>query len=165
MRRPFCALTVAFICAAALVQANEPPSIPYIERQGAASRLIVDGKPFLILGGELHNSSSSSLDYMSPIWSRLAQMHLNTVLTPVSWELVEPEEGKFEFGLVDGLLRDARRNNLRLIFLWFGSWKNSMSSYAPAWVKTDQGQAAQVWKYCPHSMKQTGRPTPAPSRP
>ncbi|MGD0815471.1 MAG: DUF5597 domain-containing protein [Verrucomicrobiota bacterium] len=131
-------LTVALICAAAPLRANDSPGIPYIDRQGTASRLVVDGKPFLVLGGELHNSSSSSLDYMKPIWPRLARLNLNTVLAPVSWELTEPEEGRFDFKLADGLIHEARANNLRLVFLWFGSWKNSMSCYAPAWVKTDQ---------------------------
>jgi beta-galactosidase GanA len=133
-------LIVAFICTASLLRADDSPVIPHIDNQGTASRLIVDGKPFLVLGGELRNSSSSSLDYMKPIWPRLAGMHLNTVLTPVSWELIEPEEGKFDFKLVDGLIHDARASNLHLVFLWFGSWKNSMSSYAPVWVKTNQSR-------------------------
>jgi hypothetical protein len=111
------------------------PSLPHLEKRGTATQLVVDGKPFLILGGELHNSSSSSLAYMKPIWPRLAGMHLNTVLVPVSWELIEPEEGKFDFASVDGLIEDARKNNLRLVFLWFGSWKNTYSSYVPEWVK------------------------------
>jgi beta-galactosidase GanA len=119
------------------VLADETTSLPHLEKQGTAAQLIVDGKPFLILGGELHNSSSSSLDYMKPIWPELAAMHLNTVLTPVSWELIEPEKGRFDFKLVDGLIDEARQNNLHLVFLWFGSWKNSMSSYAPAWAKTN----------------------------
>jgi hypothetical protein len=119
------------------VLADETSSIPHLEKQGTATQLIVDGKPFLILGGELHNSSSSRLDYMKPIWPELAAMHLNTVLTPVSWELIEPEKGRFDFKLVDGLIAEARHNNLHLVFLWFGSWKNSMSSYAPAWAKTN----------------------------
>src|ERR1039457_5821821 len=67
--------------------------IPRLQRQGTATQLIVDGRPFLMLGGELHNSSSSSLAYMAPLWPRLAAMPMNTVLTPVSWELTEPEEG------------------------------------------------------------------------
>jgi len=138
MKMPLCGFPAAFMCAAALLRADGTPSIPHIDNQGAAPRLMVDGKPFLVLGGELRNSSSSSLDYMKPLWPRLAQLRLNTVLTPVSWELIEPQEGKFDFKLVDGLMRDARVNKLRLVFLWFGSWKNSMSSYAPAWVKTGQ---------------------------
>jgi hypothetical protein len=134
------ALTVAFACTASFLRAADLSSAPHLERQGTAVRLIVDGKPFLILGGELRNSSSSSLEYMKPIWPRLAQLGLNTVLTPVSWELIEPEEGRFDFRLVDGLIHDARANRLRLVLLWFGSWKNTMSSYAPAWVKMDEGR-------------------------
>ncbi len=113
-------------------------SIPHLEKKGTATQLIVNGKPFLILGGELHNSSSSSLAYMEPLWPELSQMNLNTVLAPVSWELIEPQEGKFDFTFVDGLIHGACKNNLHLIFLWFGSWKNCMSSYTPAWVKTNE---------------------------
>jgi beta-galactosidase GanA len=113
------------------------PPIPVLAQRGAARQLLVDGRPFLILGGELANSSASSLTYMAPVWPRLRAMHLNTVLTPVSWELIEPEEGRFDFQIVDGLLAQAREQDMRLVLLWFGSWKNSMSCYAPAWVKTD----------------------------
>src|SRR5450432_511699 len=73
--------------------------IPHLEKKGNATQLIVDGKPFLVLGGELHNSSSSSLDYMQPVWAKLAALNLNTALSAVSWELIEPEEGKFDFAL------------------------------------------------------------------
>ncbi len=111
---------------------------PHLRKQGTATQLIVNGKPFLVLGGELGNSSSSSLEYMRPIWPKLVALNLNTVLTPVYWELIEPEEGRFDFSLVDGLIQEARKNGLRLVPLWFASWKNSMSCYAPAWVKTNQ---------------------------
>ena len=105
---------------------------------------MVDGKPFLVLGGELHNSSSSSIEYMKSVWPRLVTMHLNTVLLPVAWETIEPEEGKFDFSCVDGLLEGARRNHLKLVVLWFGAWKNTYSSYAPAWVKTDTERFPRV---------------------
>ncbi|MGA9245385.1 MAG: beta-galactosidase, partial [Silvibacterium sp.] len=85
---------------------------PHLEKRGVTTQLIVDGKPFLMLAGELHNSSSSSLEYMKPEWPRLAAMSLNTVLTPLSWELIEPTEGKFDFTLVDGLLSQAREQHM-----------------------------------------------------
>jgi beta-galactosidase GanA len=113
-------------------------SAPFLRKQGKATQLVVDGEPFLVLAGELGNSSSSSLEYMRPIWPKLSALNLNTVLVPVYWELIEPSEGKFDFSLVDGLIQDARKHKLRLVPLWFASWKNSMSCYAPAWVKTDQ---------------------------
>jgi hypothetical protein len=84
-------------------------SIPHLRRHGDATQLIVDGAPFLILGGEVGNSSGSSLEYMRAIWPKLEALHLNTVLVPVYWDLIEPREGVFGFSLVDGLLRDARR--------------------------------------------------------
>jgi beta-galactosidase GanA len=111
---------------------------PTLVRQGSATQLIVGGRPMLILGGELSNSAASSADYMAPHWARLRAMHVNTVLAPVAWELVEPREGVFDWTSVDALIRDARANDLKLVLLWFGAWKNSMSTYAPAWVKRDQ---------------------------
>ena len=118
--------------------------LPHLEKRGSATELIVDGKPFLVLGGELHNSSSSSVEYMKPVWPRLAAMHLNTVLLPVAWETIEPEEGRFDFRVVDGLLEGARANNLKLVILWFGAWKNTYSSYVPAWVKADTERFPRV---------------------
>jgi hypothetical protein len=116
---------------------SQAPDLPHLEKRGNATQLIVDGSPFLVLGGELHNSSSSNVEYMKPVWARLSAMHLNTVLLPVAWETIEPQEGKFDFRCVDGLLEGARKSNLKLVVLWFGAWKNTYSSYAPAWVKTD----------------------------
>jgi beta-galactosidase GanA len=112
--------------------------------RGAAMQLIVDGDPFIILGGELHNSSSSSLDYMKPIWPKLAAAGLNTVVTPLSWELIEPREGHYDFTLVDGLLAQARATHEHIVFLWLASWKNGMSSYAPVWVKQDTRRFPRV---------------------
>jgi hypothetical protein len=100
----------------------------------------VDGNPYLVLGGEVSNSIASNLDSIRPEWPKLAAMHINTVLTPVSWELSEPQEGKVDFSLLDGQIQDARSNNLRLVLLWFGSWKNSLSTYTPLWVKKDPGR-------------------------
>lgn len=133
-----------FACAEAIPLFSQLSPAPHLEKRGVATQLIVDGKPFLILGGELHNSSSSSLDYMKPIWPEMAAMHLNTVVAPLSWELIEPTEGKYDFSLVDGLLDQARQQHLRIVFLWLASWKNGMSSYAPVWVKQDTHRFPRV---------------------
>ncbi|HEX3100800.1 MAG TPA: beta-galactosidase, partial [Pyrinomonadaceae bacterium] len=129
-------VSVFFALARGLIA--QEPAIPHLRKQGKATQLIVNGKPFLIRGGELGNSSASSLEYMKPVFEKLARMNLNTVLMPVYWEMIEPTEGKFDFSLVDGLIQEARKNNLKIVPLWFGAWKNSMSTYVPAWVKDDQ---------------------------
>lgn len=134
-------LVSAVLCRPA---AGQNATLPHLEKRGSATQLIVDGKPFLVLGGELHNSSSSSIDYMKPVWPRLSVMHVNTVLLPIAWETIEPEQGKFDFKLVDGLLEGARANDLKLVVLWFGAWKNTYSSYAPAWVKANEQRFPRV---------------------
>ena len=87
--------------------------------------------------GELGNNTATSLENMQPIWAKLVAGNLNCVLAAVHWAQMEPTEGHYEFALVDGLIQEARRNNLKLVFLWFGSWKNGLSSYVPYWVKQD----------------------------
>jgi len=109
---------------------------PYLTSRGTDARLIVGGEPFLIRGGELGNSSGERA-YLNNYWPVLESLNLNTLLVPVYWDAIEPNEGQFEWRIVDELLEDARAHNMRLVLLWFGSWKNSMSSYVPAWVKTD----------------------------
>ena len=112
--------------------------MPHLVKTNGVTQLYVGGKPFLILGGELGNSSASDMNYLRPYWPKLKSMHLNTVLAPVYWELLEPAEGQFDFTLVDSLIAGARQRDLKLVLLWFGSWKNSMSCYAPEWIKLNQ---------------------------
>jgi hypothetical protein len=131
------------VCLAASVLKAQSPA-PHLEKRGQATQLIVDGAPFLMLSGELHNSSSSSLAYMEPIWPKLEALGLNTVVTPLSWELIEPEEGKYDYTLVDGLLKQARASHQKIVFLWLATWKNGMSSYAPLWVKKDTKRFPRV---------------------
>jgi len=129
------AIAVLLLASSTASAANEIPRL--VTDAGGNTRLIVDGKPFTVLGGELGNSNASHVAVAKPLFAKLAAMKLNTVLVPVSWELVEPTEGKYSFKLVGDLVREARRNKLRVVLLWFGSWKNGMSSYVPAWVKAD----------------------------
>src|SRR5699024_2317927 len=116
--------------------ASPAPSLPRLERHGSASRLLVDGRPFLVRGGEIGNSSGEP-EYLAQHWDTFEALRMNTVVAPVYWDQVEPVEAGFTFSTVDGLIAAARRRGMHLVLLWFGSWKNSMSCYAPAWVKTD----------------------------
>lgn len=118
--------------------------ISSLQKKGNKTQLIVNGKPFLILGGELGNSSATSMENMQPFWPKLKSMNINTILTPVYWELIEKEVGKFDFTLIDQIIVKARKEDLKLIFLWFGSWKNSMSSHAPAWIKLNQEKFPRI---------------------
>ena len=101
----------------------------------AADRL--SSLPCPILGGELSNSAATSVDDIDEVMPRMRALGLNTVLVPAYWELMEPVEGKFDFTLIDRTIDVARREQLQVVFLWFGAWKNSMSCYTPGWFKRD----------------------------
>ena len=90
-----------------------------------------------ILGGELSNSAATSVEDIDEVMPRMRALGLNTVLVPAYWEFVEPVEGQFDFTLIDRTIDVARREQLQVVFLWFGAWKNSMSCYAPGWFKQD----------------------------
>jgi hypothetical protein len=122
-----------------------------LQHQGDAAHIVMNGTPMLILGGELSNSAATSIADIDSVMPRMARMGLNTVLVPAQWDLMEADEGKFDFSLIDETINRARENHLKVIFLWFGAWKNSMSCYAPLWFKQD------VKKY-PRAMTRTGKP-------
>ncbi|PRZ02128.1 beta-galactosidase-like protein [Marinilabilia salmonicolor] len=142
---------VILLLMAPSVMVAQKDKIPYLAFSGETTQLMVDDAPWLMLGGELGNSSASDPEFMAKIWPDLNAMKLNTVLAPVYWELVEPVEGEFDFSSVDQLINQARKYDTKLVLLWFGSWKNSMSCYAPLWVKKD-------WKRFPRSKTKEGKP-------
>lgn len=115
--------------------ADEPPHI--VSTPSGAAQLIVHGQPFLILGGELGNSSAGTAAQADIILPRLARNHVNTALIPVAWEQFEPTEGQFDYNILDHWIATAHQEHMHLVLLWFGSWKNAFSNYAPAWVKRD----------------------------
>jgi Domain of unknown function (DUF5597)/Beta-galactosidase len=125
-----------------------------IEKDGRHA-LLVDGKPFLILGGQAHNSSGWP-GMLPGVWSSIKAMHANTLEVPIYWEQVEPEQGKFDFSLIDTLLVQSRQHNIHLILLWFATWKNGSNHYMPAWMKCDAD------KY-PSITSKDGKPVDSPS--
>ena len=69
-----------------------------------------------VLGGELSNSAATSVADIDEVMPRMKAIGLNTVLVPAYWELIEPEEGSFDFTTVDRVIDRARENNLKVIF-------------------------------------------------
>ena len=104
---------------------------------GVAMTMQAQPQGMPILGGELSNSAATSVEDIDEVMPRMKQLGLNTVLVPAYWELMEPVEGQFDFTLIDRTVQQARQQQLRVVFLWFGAWKNSMSCYAPTWFKQD----------------------------
>jgi beta-galactosidase GanA len=124
------------LCASFLLGASALAQDGLTTAAGGKPRLMVDGRPFLVLGVQLNNSSGypAALHALGPAVER---SHANTVMAPIGWESIEPVEGRYDFSLIDGLVAEARTQKVRLALLWFGSWKNGAMSYTPAWVKRD----------------------------
>lgn len=122
------------------VFAAEPPRL--VQQDGRYA-LLVDGKPFLVLGGQIHNSSAWPSE-LPQVWESMAALHANTVEAPVYWEQLESQPGKFDFTNVDAVVTGAREHNLHVVLLWFGTWKNGNMHYAPTWVKADTTRFPRV---------------------
>ncbi|MGH9742331.1 MAG: DUF5597 domain-containing protein [Candidatus Acidiferrum sp.] len=119
--------------------------VPRLVQKDGRWALFVDGSPYLMLGGQIHNSSAWPSE-LPQVWESLAALHANTLEAPVYWEQMEPQEGQFDFTNVDALVKGAREHKLRLVLLWFGTWKNGNMHYAPQWVKTDTKRFPRVIK-------------------
>src|SRR5665213_977876 len=130
-------------------------TIPRIIEKDGRHVLLVDGKPFLILGGQAHNSSAWP-GMLPKLWLAVETMHTNTLEVPIYWEQIEPQPGRFDFSLVDTLLTQSRKHKAHLVLLWFATWKNGSNHYMPQWMKTDAA------KY-PNITGIKGQPVDSPS--
>lgn len=135
------ALGVALACSQA--QADTRKAVPELVERDGRFALMVDGAPFLILGAQTNNSSNYP-GMLPKVWPAALKMHANTVAIPVAWEQVEPQEGRFDFSFVDTLVAEARERDLRLVLLWFATWKNNGPNYTPEWVKLDNERFPRV---------------------
>lgn len=145
MKKLFIVVATAMFACACSTSPNVNVTTPHFEQSGNKTQFIVNDEPFIMRGGELANSSASSTKYMRKnVWPIIKKMGLNTILSPVYWELIEPIENNFDFTSVNELINDAHKNNVKLVLLWFGAWKNSMSCYVPEWMKTDTARFQRV---------------------
>ena len=110
---------------------------PALVKKNGTTHFEIDGKPFVMFTGELHNSTSTSESYMQEIgvWKQMKDAHFNTVIASCNWDMIEREPGKYDFTSVDHVIRNARAHGLKVVMIWFASWKNSTSTYAPGYVK------------------------------
>ena len=138
----------------AYAQGVERP-IPSIVKSDGRYALLVDGAPYLILGAQAHNSSAWPAE-LPKVWPAMEFLDVNTVEMPIYWEQIEAQQGKFDFTLVDTLLREARQHHQRLVLLWFGTWKNGSQHYMPEWMK------AAPDRYT-HVIDKDGHPVDSPS--
>ena len=116
---------------------------PKLGQKDGRWALLVDGRPYLVLGGQIHNSSAWPAE-LPQVWKSLEALHANTIEAPVYWEQLEPQQGQFDWTNVDQLVKGAREHNLRVVLLWFGTWKNGNMHYVPEWVKTDTQRFSRV---------------------
>jgi len=130
----FTSLGLAFFSGQMPLQAADHP-MPEVVAQNGRHALMVDGAPYLILGAQSHNSSAWP-GTLPKVWAAIDDLHANTLEIPVYWEQFEPEQGRFDPSIVDLMIKGAREHNVRLVFLWFGTWKNGSGHYIPLWAKS-----------------------------
>ena len=142
----FCLIAAAGVAPVSGAQPAPDANLPHLEKRGAITQLIVEGKPFIILGGQVNNPTGFP-DRMERAWPQFKSLNANTIEFPIYWEQIEPQEGRFDFSGVDQIIRGLRSQNLRAVPLWFGTYKNGAMDYVPAWVKTDTKRFPRVLDY------------------
>ncbi|MGH9764278.1 MAG: beta-galactosidase, partial [Blastocatellia bacterium] len=130
-------------------------SIPRIVQKDGRYALFVEGAPYLILGVQVNNSSAWPA-MLPKVWPAVEELHANTVEMPVYWEQFEPEQGRFDYTVLDTLLAQAREHRVHLVLLWFGTWKNASAHYTPEWMKLSPALSVYV-------IDRNGRPVDSPS--
>lgn len=148
------AAVIGLLALPAPARAADRP-IPRLVHKDGRHALLVDGAPFLILGAQVNNSSAWPA-VMPQIWPAVEAIHANTVEMPVYWEQLEPRPGVFDYSVVDGLVAQCRKHDVRLILLCFATWKNGSPHYVPPWVKADPARF-------PRMIGASGRPVDSAS--
>ena len=148
-------LVAASVAATLSAQVKDGP-IPRLVKKDGRYALFVDGAPYLMLGAQTHNSSAWPA-MLPKVWTAMEYLHVNTVETPVYWEQFEPRQGQYDHAVIDALLAGARQHHVRLVLLWFGTWKNGSQHYMPEWMKLAPDRY-------PHLIDKNGHPADSPRR-
>ncbi|MBB3062519.1 DUF5597 domain-containing protein [Microbulbifer rhizosphaerae] len=139
----FLAILVVLLTSACTTSEQNENSVPQLVENNDRYALMVDDAPYLILGAQTNNSANYAAA-LPDVWPVVEKMKANTLVIPVAWEQVEPEEGEFDFSFVDTLVNQARERDVRLVLLWFATWKNNAPHYAPEWVKLNNERFPRV---------------------
>jgi hypothetical protein len=121
----------------------KPQPIPRIVKKDGRFALFVDGAPYLMLGAQVHNSSTWPAT-LPKVWPAMEFLNVNTVEAPIYWEQFEPKPGQYDYSVMDTLLAQARQHHVRLVILWFGTWKNGSQHYMPEWMKLDPSRYSHL---------------------
>ncbi|MEF2621494.1 MAG: hypothetical protein U0M48_05005, partial [Xylanibacter rarus] len=100
--------TAALSAMMAMFCGSEAHAQAKLQKQGTATQITVGGKPMLLLCGELSNSAATCEADIISVMRTCKKRGLNTVLVPAQWDLIEPEEGKFDFSLPKTVIEQAR---------------------------------------------------------
>ena len=148
------ALMATSVVATLHAQVKEHP-LPRVIKKDGRYALLVDDAPYLMLGAQVHNSSDWPAMFPK-VWPAMEYLNVNTVEIPVYWEQFEPRPGQYDYTAIDTLLAEARQHRVRLVLLWFGTWKNGSQHYMPEWMKLAPGRY-------PHMVDKNGHPVDSPS--
>jgi hypothetical protein len=109
--------------------------ISELKKLNGHTALYVDNNPFIILGLQLDCDSCYDSSTIDDLMKQIGVLGGNTAACLLYWRLIEPEEGQYDFSILESMIESAKRYDLRIVLVWFGSYKNACTHYAPDWFQ------------------------------
>jgi hypothetical protein len=118
--------------------------IAHFEELNGRKAFFVDGKPFIILGLQWDCDGCYTPEDMDPFFEHGEKMGLNTASLLLYWKEIEPVKGEYRFEMLDHRIEMARKHNMKIVLVWFGSYKNGNLTYAPDYIRFDHKTYTKV---------------------
>lgn len=120
----------------------------------------VDGKPFPFLGAQIRldallNCDKMTINEVENYFKKAQELGLNCVQIPISWNMVEPKENKYDYSIVNSILQFVNKYNLKMELLWFSTNMvgDSFSYLIPQYVlqeynkRLSRNDEGNFWNY------------------
>ena len=106
---------------------------PYVEH---------NGEPYLMLPIQMrldwvYVDSGANIGFIEENFADVAELGFQSVCIPITWDTIEPEQGKFDFSRLELYYKYLNKYDLTVQWLWFGTNSCGSGMGAPEYIRED----------------------------